>query len=86
MGDFTSIEGSIFNIRPLTTRPYEFPDDIHQSISFEFDLDYYRIDRETYNMLDWFADLGGLKEALVFLLGIIYAVFHYKKLEDYLVS
>ena len=86
MGDFTAIEGSIFNIRYHESRPYEFPDDIHQSISFEFDLDFYRIDRETYNSLDWLGDLGGLKEALMGLLWIIYALFHYQTFENYLVS
>ena len=67
-------------------RPYEFFDDVHTSVSFEFDLDFYRIDRETYNTLDWFSDLGGLYEALVIVLTIIYGLVHYHAFRDYLVS
>ena len=67
-------------------RPYEFFDDVHTSVSFEFDLDFYRIDRETYNTLDWFSDLGGLYEALVIVLTIIYGLVHYHSFTDYLVS
>ena len=86
MGDFTALEGSIFNIRTLEVRPYEFADDIHMSVSYEFDLDFYRIDRETYNSLDWLGDLGGLKEALMGLLWVFYTLFHYQTFENYLVS
>ena len=67
-------------------RPYEFFDDVHTSVSFEFDLDFYRIDRETYNTLDWFSDLGGLYEALTIVLTIIYGLVHYHAFRDYLVS
>ena len=86
LGDFTALEGSIFNVRTLEVRPYEFPDDIHLSVSYEFDLDFHRIDRETYNSLDWLGDLGGLKEALAGLFGAIYVLFHYQTFENYLVS
>ena len=71
IGPLTSLEGSIFEIRPYTIRPYEHFDDVHIVVSFEFDLNYYKIDRETYNTLDWLGDLGGLKEALVIILGLI---------------
>ena len=56
------------------------------SVSYEFDLDFHRIDRETYNSLDWLGDLGGLKEALTLILGVIYMLFHYQTFENYLVS
>ena len=86
IGDFTAIEGTIFNIREFKIRPHEWTDDIHVTITYEFDLDLYRIDRETYNTLDWLGDLGGLYEALMIILGLIYGLFHYKLLENYLVS
>ena len=41
-------------------RPYEYFDDVHIAITYEFDLNLYKIDRETYNFLDWLGDLGGL--------------------------
>ena len=77
LAHWTAVEGVIFNIRAFEKRPYEFPDDIHLTITYEFDLDLYRIDRETYNTLDWLGDLGGLKEALMIILGFIYSLFHF---------
>ena len=59
---------------------------MHTSVTFEFNLNYARIDRETYNALDWLGDLGGLKEALAILFGIVYGLLHYKDFEDFLVS
>ena len=56
------------------------------AISYEFDLNYYRIDREAYNLLDWLGDIGGLKEAMMIILGFIFAVFNYHTFEDYMVS
>ena len=80
------MEGSIFEIRSYTIRPYEFFDDVHTAVSFEFDLNYYKIDRETYNTLDWLGDLGGLKEALVIILGLIIGAVNFNNFKDFLVS
>ena len=86
LGPLTSLEGSIFSIDANTIRPYEWPDDIHVTVSFEFNLNYFRIDRETYNTLDWLGDLGGLKEALLYMLGLLYGLIYFRSFEDYLVS
>ena len=59
---------------------------MHTALSFEFDLNLYRIDREAYNMLDWLGDIGGLKEALTIILTSVFAVFNYHTFQDYLVS
>ena len=48
-------------------RPYEYKDNVHISISYEFDLNLYRIDREVYNVLDCLGDIGGLADALLIL-------------------
>ena len=77
LGAFTTRLASIFNIRSLKVLPYEFPDDIHMSISYEFDLDFYKIDRSTYNSFDWFSDVGGLHDGLVIIFGLIYSLFHF---------
>ena len=55
----TEVESYIFAIKPLTMRPYEYFDDVHIAITFEFDLNLYRIDRDTYSLLDWLGDIGG---------------------------
>ena len=60
IGPLTEIEQTLFNIKPFLRRPYERLDDIHQILSYEFDLDMKRIDRTVYNGLDWLGDLGGL--------------------------
>lgn len=86
LGPITEIEGSIFGIKANTRRPYEFPDDVHTIVSYEFDLNMYRIDREAYNTLDWLGDLGGLKEALAIVFGAVITLFNYNKFENYMVS
>ena len=67
-------------------RPYEFKDDVHMTIAYEFDVNLYRIDRETYNTLDWLGDIGGLGEALMIIIGFFYTLYHYKAFENYLVT
>ena len=37
-------------------------------------------------MLDWLGDIGGLKEAIVIVLGFIYGLLNYNKFENFLVS
>ena len=86
MGPITEIEGSIFGVRANTRRPYEFPDDVHTIVSYEFDLNMYRIDREAYNTLDWLGDLGGLKEALAIVFGFLTLIFNKNKFENFMVS
>ena len=86
LGPITEIEGSIFGVKSNTRRPYEFLDDVHTVVSYEFDLNMYRIDREAYNTLDWLGDLGGLKEALMLVLGAIITAFNYNALENYMVA
>ena len=70
----------------MTVRPYEFFNNIHTSVTFEFDLNYYRVDRDTYNTLDWLGDLGGLYEALIIILGFAYWIVHFQSFENYMVS
>ena len=67
-------------------RPYEYFDDVHIAIAYEFDFNEYRIDREVYNLFDWLGDMGGLKEAVMLILGFIFNVFNYHTFGDYLVS
>ena len=86
LGSLTEIEGTIFGVRSNIIRPYEYYDSVHISITYEFDLNQYRIDREAYNMLDWLGDIGGLKEAIVIVLGFIYGLLNYNKFENFLVS
>ena len=59
---------------------------MHTSVTFEFDLNYFRVDRDTYNALDWLGDLGGLFEALVIILGLVYGLIQFHAFEDFLVS
>ena len=82
----TEIEGTIFGIKPLTLRPYEFDDDIHMIVSFEFDLNKMKIDREVYNLFDWLGDIGGLEAALILILGYVNSFVNYEAFEDFLVS
>ena len=60
MGQLTEEESLIFGIQQQMNRPYEFPDDVHVVISYEFNLDMTVIARNTYTSLDWLGDVGGL--------------------------
>ena len=86
LGQFTETEGQIFSIVPNTVRPYEYFDNVHFAIAYEFDLNLYRLDREAYNKLDWLGDIGGLKEALSIVFAFLFGIFNYNKFDDYLVS
>ena len=57
------------------TRPYEFDDDVHTQISFEFDLTLYRVDRDVYSILDWIGDIGGLNEGCFVGLSLLVSFF-----------
>ena len=87
LGPVTEYEDQIFGIQPNTVRPYEYKEDTaHIAVTYEFDLNLYRIDREAYNVLDWLGDLGGLKEAVTIVFGLFIGIFHYHTFEDYLTS
>ena len=85
LGPLTEEETSMFSIVWHQTRPYEFPDDVHTLLSYEFDLDMYVINRDTYTSLDWLGDIGGLGEGLSIIFGFLIAMFNYNTFEDYLV-
>ena len=54
-------------------------------LSYEFDLDMYVINRDTYTSLNWLGDIGGLGEGISIIFGFIIALFNYNTFEDYLV-
>ena len=56
-------------------RPYEFPDNVHLQVSYEFDLTLYRVDRDVYSILDWVGDIGGLNEGLYLLFYVVLLFF-----------
>ena len=47
-------------IEKVNVRPYEFPDSVHLSLSYEMDLNQRVYDRAVYTALDWLGDIGGL--------------------------
>ena len=67
-------------------RPYEYFDDVHIAITFEFDLNLYKIDRDPYSLLDWLGDVGGFQSAVILLLGMIFSLFNYHTFEDHMVT
>ena len=75
VGHFTEEEEMIFTITPVKTRPYEYRDSVHLSISYERRLDLFRVERDVYNMLDWLGDVGGLRDAL-FMIGAFILFLH----------
>ena len=70
----------------MGSRPYEFKNNVHVSVTFELDLDKSVIDRQVYSILDWLGDIGGLVEALFFIGSTILAVFTFKQFDALMVS
>ena len=54
-------------------------------LTYEFDMNMYVINRDTYTLLDWLGDIGGLGEGLAIIFGAIIALFNYNTFEDHLV-
>ena len=67
-------------------RPYEFPDDTHLQVSYEFDLTLYRVDRDVYSILDWIGDVGGLNEGLFLMFQCFLLFFQFNDFEHFLVE
>lgn len=65
---------TIFTTVLHVTRPYEFPDKVHLSISYELDLNKNVFDRAVYTFLDWLGDVGGLM-GILFDIGTLVLMF-----------
>ena len=76
----------IFDILANAERPYEFPDRVHWTISYEMNLNIRTYDREVYNALDWLGDLGGLFDGLRGISALFLAVLAYKKYDTFMVA
>ena len=68
------------------SRPYEFKDRVHLQITFEFDLNLYRVDRDVYSILDWVGDMGGLNEGLYLGLKVILIFFQFSEFDHFLIQ
>lgn len=82
----TEDDRQIFKNEFEQIRPYEFPDHVHMQVTYEFDLNLYRIDRDVYSLLDWIGDVGGLNEGLGIMLTLILSIVNFNNFEHYLVK
>lgn len=55
-------------------------------MTFEFDLNLYRIDRAVYGILDWISDIGGLSDGLILLITAILPIMNFKTFEHFLIE
>ena len=76
----------VFKIAEVTKRPYEFPNNVHISVTFEVDLDLIVIERQVYNILDWIGDVGGLGEGCFFISYTILGIIHFGALNNMIIS
>ena len=67
-------------------RPYEFTDNVHIQVTFEFDLTLYRVDRDVYSVLDWVGDVGGLYEGVYLILYVILLFTQFHDFEHFLIE
>ena len=59
---------------------------MHLQITYEFDLNLYRIDRDVYSILDLIGDLGGLAEGLFLILATLISALTYRKFDHFMIE
>ncbi len=55
-------------------------------MTFEFDLDLHRVDRDVYSILDWIGDIGGLREGLVIILAGCLGLVKFHSFEHFMIE
>ena len=84
--ELTEQQRRIFSNVYQLNRPYEFVDNVHIQVSFEFDLTLYRVDRDVYSTLDWVGDVGGLYEGFYLFLYVILIASQFNEFEHLLIE
>ena len=82
---WTKEDYDVFKIHETKKRPYEFKDNVHIEVTFEFNLDFTITDRQVYSVLDWLGDTGGLVDALLIIGASVLILINYTKF-DYLIA
>ena len=82
----TEDDRRIFSSKHTLNRPYEFPDNVQMQVTYEFDLNLYRVDREVYSFLDWIGDIGGLMEGLILFFGLVLAAVQFNKFDHFMIE
>ena len=85
LGQQPDNETFMFKFVEAPTRPYEFENNVHISITFEMDLNLKQIDRQVYNLLDLIGDIGGLGEGLFFMTYTLLSVIHFGALDNQII-
>ena len=86
LDEITRLEdASIFSLKALPARPYNFDDDISQNISIEMNLDLIRISRSVYSGLDLLAEIGGFQAAVGTIITAFLALLPGQSIDDYLI-
>ena len=87
LGDLTEeSRDDLFEVRRLTSLPYEFVDNVWLSITIEMDFDVITYEREVYTSLELLSDIGGLSGMLMTVFGFVIMTWNYQVLDNYLVS
>ena len=87
LDEITKIENSsVFSIKELPSRPYNFDDDVVQNISIEMDLDLIRISRQVYSGFDALADIGGFMSAISTFVMVTVSFLNGGSIQNYLIE
>ena len=65
----------IFATEGKTFKPWDFPDNVQVSITYELSRDLDKVNRKVYSILDYLGDIGGLAGALVSLFSAAVMIF-----------
>ena len=87
LGDLTmKTRDDLFEVKRLTSLPYEFVDNVWLSITVEMDFDITTYEREVYTCLELLSDIGGLSGMLMTVFGFLIMTWNYQVLDNFLVS
>jgi hypothetical protein len=76
----------LFEVKRMTSLPYEWDDNVWLSITVEVDFDVITYEREVYTSLQLLSDIGGLSGILMTIAAALMVLWNYQSFDNYLVS
>ena len=78
------VNHELFSVAPGPFRLWDFPDDVHLAITYEFNKDLQQVHRTVYSIMDLLGDLGGLASSVIALFTAFVIIFQYRAPISYL--
>ena len=77
---------NLFSVKKMEYIPYEMPNNVWTSVTFDLSLDLITYERKVYTAFDMFSDVGGLLGLLVSFFSLLSWIWNYQSFDNYLAS